>query len=63
MSLIDQADSWLQTQNLNAFGDPEGTMYMGGSPLFNERTGEMKDRLEYLIEKFPAKPWENETEE
>jgi hypothetical protein len=31
---------------------------MGGTPLFNEMTGIQKDRLEYLNEKFPDKPWE-----
>ena len=29
-----------------------------GTPLFNEMTGEAKDRLTYLTEKFPSKPWE-----
>ncbi len=63
MTLIDQADSWLKTQNLNQYGDPEGTMYMGGNPLFDEKIGQMKDRLGYLTEKFPTKPWMTETEE
>ncbi len=53
-------DAWLVKQNLNIYGDPEGFMYMGGSPLFNESTGESKSREEYLIEKFPNKPWDEE---
>ena len=53
---------WLKSQNLNEFGDDPGTMYMGGNPLFDESTGEMKDPYEYLVEKFPNKPWEDHTE-
>ena len=54
-------DEWLKTKNLNEYGDEQGMMYMGGTPLFNEMTGERKDRLEYLIQKFPNKPWEQMT--
>lgn len=54
-------DEWLKTKNLNEYGDEQGMMYMGGTPLFNEMTGEIKDRLEYLIQKFPNKPWEQMT--
>lgn len=37
-------------------------MYMGGTPLFNESTGESIDRYEYLKKKFPNLPWtKNET--
>lgn len=34
------------------------TMYTGLSPLFNEQTEESIDRYEYLIQKYPNKPWE-----
>lgn len=30
---------------------------MGGSPLFNEMTGENIERIDYIISKFPDKPW------
>lgn len=46
-------DAWLQSQKLDAYGNPEGTMYAGGTPLFNERTGEMTDRLQYIFERKP----------
>lgn len=32
-------------------------MYMGGSPLFNESTGESIDRYTYLKNKYPNSPW------
>ncbi len=46
-------DKWLENNNLNIYGDEKGTMYSGGTPLFNETTGETIDRFEYLIKKFP----------
>jgi hypothetical protein len=44
--------AWLErsSDSLNTYGDPADTMYMGGSPLFNERTGEFKDKFQYIIE-------------
>lgn len=60
-TIMKVVDEWLKTKNLNEYGDEQGMMYMGGTPLFNEMTGESKDRLEYLIEKFPNKPWEQMT--
>jgi hypothetical protein len=55
---LEKADAWLKEKGLNDYGDTKDTMYMGGTPLFNEMTGIQKDRLEYLNEKFPDKPWE-----
>ncbi len=46
-------DAWLDQNDLNQFGDPLDTLYTGGSPLFNEVTGESVDRFKYLYEKFP----------
>jgi len=46
-------DAWLAQRGLNAYGDPPGTMYMGGTPLFDEATGERRDRVAYLIAKLP----------
>mmetsp|Transcript_18177 Transcript_18177/g.22894 ORF Transcript_18177/g.22894 Transcript_18177/m.22894 type:complete len:92 (-) Transcript_18177:247-522(-) len=62
-SVPTQIDAWLEKHGLNRFGDEQGTMYMGGTPLFNEMTGESKDRLTYLKEKFPNLPWEQSAEE
>lgn len=46
-------DKWLTEKKMDRYGHPEGTMYAGGSPLFNERTGESRDRLEYVYERLP----------
>ncbi|MBI2050417.1 MAG: hypothetical protein HYT31_01255 [Parcubacteria group bacterium] len=46
-------DEWLSSNRLNEFGDAQGTFYAGGTPLFNEATGETLDRFKYLFEKFP----------
>lgn len=46
-------DTWLAQQNLNEYGDPQNISYTGGTPLFNEVTGETIDRYVYLLQKFP----------
>ncbi len=46
-------DRWLSARGLDRYGHPEGTMYAGGTPLFDERTGETKDRLAYVYERHP----------
>ncbi|MGA9521581.1 MAG: hypothetical protein WBV82_08965 [Myxococcaceae bacterium] len=46
-------DAWLNERKLDSYGHPEGTMYTGGTPLFDERTGEQKDRLEYVFGRHP----------
>ncbi|NUP98677.1 MAG: hypothetical protein HUU35_02355 [Armatimonadetes bacterium] len=46
-------DAWIKTKGCNEYGDPPDTMYAGGSPLFDERTGQMKDRYEYILSKNP----------
>ncbi|MBZ4419964.1 hypothetical protein [Myxococcus sp. RHSTA-1-4] len=46
-------DRWLKSNGLDKYGHPEGTMYAGGTPLFDERTGERQDRLEYVFQRKP----------
>ena len=46
-------DAWLRQRNLDPYGNPEGTMYAGGTPLFDERTGETRERLDYVFERHP----------
>lgn len=48
-------DEMIRKNGLNEFGDPKGTMYAGGTPLFNERTGEMHDRYDYILKRH--KDW------
>lgn len=50
-------DAWIEKNNLNEYGDPVDTNYAGGTPLFNETTGETRERYEYIVEQFPDKPW------
>jgi hypothetical protein len=46
-------DKWLKANKLDKYGHDEGTMYAGGTPLFDERTGESRDRLDYVYERKP----------
>lgn len=46
-------DRWIAEHDLNEYGDPEGTTYPGGTPLFDENTGESCERYEYILEKHP----------
>ena len=39
------------TGGLNMFCDPVGTFYLGGTPLFDESTGERLSREDYLSTK------------
>ncbi len=41
-------DAFLKAKGLDRYGSPEGTAYTGGTPLFDERTGETKDRLTHV---------------
>ncbi len=42
---------------LNKYGDAPGTVYAGGSPLFDMETGQRTDRYAYIAAKHPARPW------
>jgi hypothetical protein len=46
-------DAWLAKNNRDEYGGPQGTMYMGGTPLFDEATGKQVDRLEYIYQNNP----------
>jgi hypothetical protein len=48
-----RVDRWIKEKNLNSYGDPKDTVYAGGTPLFDERTGRSRDRYEYILEKHP----------
>lgn len=56
-SLTDSAkqaiDKWLVDNGLNKYGDLKGTMYAGGTPLFDEATGQVQDKYEYILENHP----------
>lgn len=46
-------DAKIEKEGLNEFGDPKDAVYMGGTPLFNEMTGDMLDRYQYIADKHP----------
>lgn len=48
---------WIIVNNLNQYGDPKGTVYIGGTPLFNEETLVRIDRYAYIVGKHPDRPW------
>lgn len=46
-------DQFVRENGLNEYGDPKGTVYAGGTPLFNEMTGRSIDRYDYILKKHP----------
>lgn len=49
----EKIDKWIEDNGLNKYGDPKNLMYAGGTPLFNEATGEITDRYEYILKNHP----------
>lgn len=52
-----QIDAWISAKGRNKHGDEAGTVYTGGTPLFDERTGNVMDKYEYIVSKHPDRPW------
>jgi len=50
---------WILKSDLNEFGDSKDTMYAGGTPLFDESTGQSQDLYEYILKNHPDRPWLN----
>ncbi|MFN3650805.1 MAG: hypothetical protein ACK47B_14615 [Armatimonadota bacterium] len=46
-------DRWIRDNGRNEYGDPQGTVYAGGNPLFSEFTGRTMDRYEYVLKRHP----------
>jgi hypothetical protein len=46
-------DRQLAAKGLNQFGDPPDTVYPGGTPLFDEKTGKRTDRAAYVFARHP----------
>ena len=46
-------DEWLRRNGLNEYGDSRDIVYVGGSPLFYQRTGVRMSRLDYILKKHP----------
>jgi hypothetical protein len=47
-------DRWLAEQKLDAYGSPQGTVYAGGSPTFDETSGASRSRFDYVASKHPG---------
>jgi hypothetical protein len=50
-------DVWLKQDHLNRFGDAKGTKYTDGTPLFDKQSGNVTDRIAYIVSKHPDRPW------
>ena len=46
-------DEWVRQNGRNEYGDSPGTVYAGGTPLFNEMTGRTLDRYDYILKRHP----------
>jgi hypothetical protein len=46
-------EKWIRENNRNEYGDAKGTVYAGGTPLFDEMTGRSIDRYEYILKRHP----------
>lgn len=62
MSILDQSEKnlieqWIRKNDLNEFGDPNDTVYAGGTPLFSGKDAKVIDRFDYIISNHPDKPW------
>ena len=50
-------EAWIAFKDLNQYGDPKDKVYAGGSPLFDESSGEMLDHYEYIRSNHRDRPW------
>ncbi len=46
-------EKWLKGHGLDAYGNPAGTMYAGGTPTFDEATGRSVDRWTLVAKNRP----------
>ena len=53
----EQIEAWIVENDLNQYGDSKDTVYLGGTPLFDEMTGESIDKYEYILRRHPDRPW------
>lgn len=47
-------DERLRKEGLNDFGDKKGTVYAGGTPLFDMLSGKVIDRYEHILRRHPG---------
>ncbi len=46
-------DRWIADRDLDEFANPRGTVYSGGTPLFDERAGTTSRRLDWIYHHHP----------
>ncbi len=46
-------EKWLEQNGYNRFGDPRDTFYASGTPLFDQSSGQMIERFEYILRRHP----------
>ncbi len=46
-------EKWLKGHGLDDYGNPQGTMYAGGTPTFDEATGHAVDRWSLVAKNRP----------
>jgi hypothetical protein len=46
-------DAWLAARDLDRYGSPVGTVYAGGDPLFDETSGRVMPRIDYVYSRHP----------
>lgn len=56
-----QIEAWLEKNEYNQYGDKTDTVYPGGTPLFDETKGTYIKLYDYLLKKYPEKPWMTST--
>ena len=49
----DCVNRWLRGRGLDDYGNPQGTMYAGGTPTFDEATGRSVDRWTLVAKNAP----------
>lgn len=49
--------AWADKNDMNRFGDPKDTMYLGGTPLFDESTGKVTPADAYILSRNPLRLW------
>ena len=53
-------DAWIISNDLNEYGDLKTTAYPGGTPLFDEATGESFSKYDYIKKQHPETPWNHQ---
>lgn len=53
----DSIAAWIEREAVNRYGDAPGTVYTGGTPLFDESAGVPRPLAEYVVSQHPNRPW------